>query len=271
MRPASRLDARRVRVHAGALLAPAAALLLILGLVEPAGPQDFDLAGTQPLDPAPGHDPPLEIEHLFIPPQGSVPYGKACIQCHDVGDGNPYTPWQGSMMAQAARDPLFYAQLDLAVADGAARPAVAGMADMCLRCHAPVGWLEGRSSDHTGMSFLEKDLFGVQCHFCHRLVDPVTLAGDPADIHAGLDAEGLVPPTFGNGMFVVDPKQTRRGPYGADELTAVDHLAQIVGTPADWNAVGTGLEDHPVFDSAFHRSGNLCGTCHDVSNPKDCP
>ncbi len=49
------------------------------------------------------------------------------------------------MMAQAARDPLFYAQLDLANADGRpARPAVAGMADMCLRCHSPVGWLEGR-------------------------------------------------------------------------------------------------------------------------------
>ena len=262
---------RRNGVHAGVLLRAFATGLLLLGLVTPAAAQDFDLAGTQPIDPLAGHDPPLEIEHLFIPPLGSVPFGKACIQCHDAGAGEPYLPWQGSMMAHAARDPLFYAQLDLANADGAARPAVAGMGDMCLRCHSPVGWLEGRSSNLTGMSLLEKDLFGVQCHFCHRLVDPLTLAADPADIHAALDAEGLVPPTFGNGMFVVDPKQVRRGPFGTGELTNADHLAQLVETTGDWNAVGTGLDDHPVFDSAFHRSGNLCGTCHDVSNPADCP
>ncbi|MGH9464771.1 MAG: choice-of-anchor X domain-containing protein [Thermoanaerobaculia bacterium] len=235
-----------------------------------ADPEDFRLAGSQPLGSGEGF--PVEIEHLFVPPQGVVPYGQPCVQCHDVGAAQPLDPWRGSMMAQSARDPVFYAQLDLANADAALRPVVDGMSDMCLRCHFPVGWLEGRSTDATAMSFIEKDLFGVQCHFCHRLVDPQKVAPDPdwTNILADFDFLDLVPPTFGNGMYVVDPKQARRGPYGATELTFAEHLDQLVGSTIDWEDIGTGPDDHPVFDSDFHRSSNLCGTCHDVSNPMDC-
>ncbi|HEX4954209.1 MAG TPA: choice-of-anchor X domain-containing protein [Thermoanaerobaculia bacterium] len=235
-----------------------------------ADPADFKLAGSQPQ--GSGEGVPVEILHLFVPPQGAVPYGQACITCHDQGAAEPYLRWQGSMMAQAARDPLFYAQLDLANADAAIRPAVDGMSDMCLRCHSPVGWLEGRSADPTGLSFIEKDLYGVQCHFCHRMIDPQTPAAHPdfTNILFAHSAANLLPPTFGNGMYVVDSKQTRRGPYGSSELTYPDHLSQLVGSTLNWSAVGTGALDHPVFDSDFHRSSNLCGTCHDVSNPKDC-
>jgi len=244
--------------------------LALVARTTTAAPEDFKLKGSQPLGSGEGF--PVEMQHLFLPPEGTVPYGQPCIQCHDAGAAEPYNPWHGSMMAQAARDPLFYAQLDLAISDGTSRPSVDGMADMCLRCHSPVGWLEGRSSNLTGMAFLEKDLFGVQCHFCHRLVDPKKVSPDPdwTNILSGLDTESLVPPTFGNGMYVADPKQTRRGPYGSSELAYIEHLNQLVGSTLDWEDIGTGADDHPVFDSDFHRSGNLCGTCHDVSNPKDC-
>lgn len=248
----------------------AGAFLLWFGVAIGADPEDFKLGGSQPL--GSGEGVPVEIQHLFVPPQGTVPFGQACISCHDAGAAEPFRPWQGSMMAQAARDPLFFAQLDLANADAAIRPSVDGMSDMCLRCHFPVGWLEGRSTDATAQSFLEKDLFGVQCHFCHRLIDPKTppAHADFTNILFAHDAAGLLPPTFGNGMYVVDSKQTRRGPYGVGELTFADHLAQQVGVTLNWAAVPTGANDHPVFDSEFHRSGNICGTCHDVSNPKDC-
>ena len=42
------------------------------------------------------------------------------------------------MMAQAGRDPLFWAALDVANND------VPGIGDFCLRCHSPAGWLDGR-------------------------------------------------------------------------------------------------------------------------------
>ncbi len=32
------------------------------------------------------------------------------------------------------------------------------------------------------MSFLEKDLFGVQCHVCHRLMDPTAAPAAHPDV-----------------------------------------------------------------------------------------
>ena len=50
------------------------------------------------------------------------------------------------MMAQAGRDPVFYAALDIANADAAFS------GDFCLRCHVPRGWLDGRHSAPTATS-----------------------------------------------------------------------------------------------------------------------
>ena len=72
-----------------------------------------------------------------------------CRLCHEVY--NPpsqeypiYSRWEGSLMANAARDPLFRAALVIANQDAA----FAG--DICLRCHTPGGWLEGRSTPTDG-------------------------------------------------------------------------------------------------------------------------
>ena len=240
--------------------------------------QTFELPGTQPS--TSGFPASAKIQHLFVPPSGAAPAGLfPCSNCHVAGadlPARPMTGWEGSMMSQAARDFLFYAQLDLVNADHATRPAVAGMGDMCLRCHSPVGWLEGRSTDTTGRGFIQKDLFGVQCHACHRLVDPTLATTSPGHFDVTNILNGLtpVPPgpglpaTFGNGMYVMDPKHTRRGPYSKAQMAA--HGSEVVGEGLDWTAVNTMGTLHPAFNSAFHRSGNLCGTCHDVSNPADC-
>lgn len=252
--------------------------LAALGATVSVEPQSFDLPGTQPTTSAAPEA--AKIQHEFVPPSGAPPGGpQSCSDCHTFGPTPPAAPflsWQGSMMAQAARDPLFYAQLDLANHDGrpgGPRPAVAGMADMCLRCHSPAGWLEGRSTDLTGQGFDRKDLFGVQCHACHRLVDPKLADTDPAhpdilNFLSGLEPTPGLPPTYGNGMFVMDPKQTRRGPYSKAQMMPA-HAMSVVGEGLDWTVVTT-LDSHPAMNSAFHRSGNLCGTCHDVSNPVDC-
>ncbi len=258
---------RRMLENGRSLLAVSTVLCLCAGSVGAA--QDFHLPGTQPLG---SPDPPgSEIQDLFIPPSGDSPF--SCGDCHQDPSqpAFPWNPWGGSMMALAARDPLFYAQLDLTNRDGLDRPEVAGMADLCLRCHSPSGWMEGRSADLSGMGLLQKDMFGVDCHVCHRLVDPLLPSKDPghADVanflNAFLPVPGL-PPTYGNGMYVVDPKHVRRGPYFLADLS--DHTASVVGEGLAWNAASP--QFHPVMGSAFHKEGNLCGTCHDVSNPTDC-
>ncbi len=75
------------------------------------------------------------------------------------------------MMAQAMRDPLYQATLVIA------EQVVPSVGDLCLRCHTPGGWQEGRSIDTSGGMLTAKDRQGIQCDFCHRLVDPVLRRG----------------------------------------------------------------------------------------------
>ncbi len=193
------------------------------GGVVPTTLRDFELAGTQPLEAGAFDDP-----------------ATACTACHANYDTDVemWHNWRGSMMANAMRDPLYLATL--AIAEQQA-PSVG---DLCLRCHSPGGWMEGRSTDTSGGQMNAKDRQGVQCDYCHRMVNPHYVAGvSPAAdqaILAGLDA---VPLAHANGQFVADPAPVKRGPYSDAQAS------------------------HSVLYSPFHRDAGLCGTCHDVSNP----
>jgi hypothetical protein len=170
------------------------------------------------------------------PEEGGIEFAKVqqCVMCHartKNGPADPFFSWQGGMMAQAARDPVFRAALAVANQD------VAGVGEFCLRCHAPRGWLEGRSTPADGSALNREDLHGVSCDICHRLVDPLSE-----------EARALatqVPPGYGNAMIVADPANVVRGPYGD----------------------GRGAMPHRVFKSSYHASSQLCAPCHNVSNP----
>jgi hypothetical protein len=165
----------------------------------------------------------------------------ACATCHggyDL-DKEPYRPWAASLMGQASRDPVFHAALAIANQDAS----FAG--DFCLRCHVASGWLAGRSTPTDGSSLLAADHVGVSCNLCHRMVDPVYHTGNPSvdqDILAGLASP---PPNPHTGDYVIDPMDRRRGPYD----------------------LGSSFTYHAWLQSPFHRTSNLCATCHDVSNP----
>jgi hypothetical protein len=164
----------------------------------------------------------------------------SCVTCHGNYD-SAHEPWfnqRGSLMGQSARDPFFYACLAIAEQDA---PSVG---DLCMRCHAPGGWQEGRSVDTDGGLLTAKDRHGVQCDFCHRIVDINYVPGvNPFQDAAVLASIVPLPIQYANGQFINDPMPLRRGPY------------------ADADA------SHAFVSSPFHRSAGLCGTCHDVSNP----
>ncbi len=198
--------------------------------------KDFFLPGTQPdltgdvLDP------------IFAPSN--------CTGCHggfgDFGidlDAEPARNWRGSMMAQSMRDPVFQAAMTIANQD-------AGFAgDLCIRCHTPAGWLEGRSVPTDGSLLEGADFDGVSCNFCHRLVDPIPAPGNPTEdamVLADLATAGHLPTEYGNAGYVLDPTDSRRGPF--DDVPFNPHGAEIIPSP-------------------FHSSSNLCASCHDVSNP----
>ncbi|MHC5163946.1 MAG: Ig-like domain-containing protein, partial [Planctomycetota bacterium] len=183
--------------------------------------RDFDMPGSQPFE-----------SGVLNPPQ-------ACAVCHGDYDPavEPYSNWQGSMMAQASLDPIFLANMEIANQDAP------DSGDLCLRCHFPRGWLQGRSVPTDGSAMLPADEAGVSCDLCHRMLDPIYEPGvSPIEDQSILAALSFPTFEFGNGTFTVDPTGARRGPF-------VDATS-----------------GHAILVSPFHREAALCGTCHDVSN-----
>jgi hypothetical protein len=203
---------------------------------------DFFQPGTQP-------DPAYAGGSVDIDP---IVTANTCSICHggfsDVTA--PYDTWINSIMGQTARDPLFHACLAIAKQDAGA------VAEFCIRCHIPNAWLADNldpPADANGIvgSLSPIELQGVSCDFCHRVVDPVFKAGiSPAEdesILAPLEAANLIPPQGSNSRYIIDPTESRRGPF--DDLPFNPHFTGDV-----------------VF-SPHHITSDLCWTCHDVSNP----
>jgi hypothetical protein len=207
---------------------------------------DFYLPGTQP----------NTLTDDFSPMS-------VCQWCHSnygQSHAEPYFNIIGSMMAQSARDPVFWAAVAIANQD------VEGAGSFCLRCHAPNAWLNGRSAPD-GSQLTATDYDGIQCAFCHRMVDHtnVTGVGIPRDediINALLD----VPPIFGAGMYVVDPEDERRGPWALKEEGW--YVPDCQPQPAC--AEGNPHRDQDIpwpWKSDYFEESEVCGVCHDLLNP----
>ncbi len=184
---------------------------------------DFHVPGTQVGDVSPAS--------LLIPDN--------CRSCHGYFDfeNEPFATWRGSLMAHAGRDPLFYAQMSLANQDAE------NVGYFCLRCHVPQSIATGHALQPDGSTLSAQDFRGVDCHFCHSMVDPQYAPGvSPPEDEAVLAGLADVPDFPGNAAFVLDPSARRRGPRGDS-------------TPP-----------HELLESPFHTRGEFCGTCHDVGN-----
>ncbi|MFC1764979.1 multiheme c-type cytochrome [Planctomycetota bacterium] len=180
------------------------------------------------------------VAEIFLPgmqpTEADIEFAKVqqCRMCHagtPNGAADPFLSWQSGMMSQAMRDPVFRASLTIANQD------IPESGEFCLRCHAPRGWLEDRSTPGDASALNPEDLHGVSCDVCHRLIDPLS----PAAAKMIKD----VPPSYGNAMMVADPTNTVHGPYGD----------------------GAGAMPHHTNKSEYHASSKLCATCHNISNP----
>jgi hypothetical protein len=186
---------------------------------------------------------PTDVQQPGTQPQEVNPLTASwnCSFCHSNTDpeSEPWFGWQGSMMGHSSSDPLFWATLAVAEQD------FNGSGDLCLRCHVAKGWLDGRSTPTDGSGLVSTDLDAVTCELCHKLVDPddsehIGVQNAPFVANdGGTPAEAF----RGSGMYVLWGSNERLGPY-SDPVTP-----------------------HAWMQSKFHRKSDLCGTCHDVSNP----
>ncbi|HBP18728.1 MAG TPA: hypothetical protein DEA08_13205, partial [Planctomycetes bacterium] len=130
---------------------------------------------------------------------------QTCFSCHSNRPGTthlrdatgrgvaPYDLWQGSMMANAARDPLWRAEVSVEVA---ATPSLRGaIEDKCTTCHAPMAHhLAARSGSLLSVANLDNTdrgqlgLDGVSCSFCHQIEAPANVA-TTFEGHATLNAQ----------------------------------------------------------------------------------
>ncbi|MGD8579371.1 MAG: Ig-like domain-containing protein [Lysobacterales bacterium] len=184
-------------------------------------PNEVQMPGTQP----------LEISNLESPDK--------CDNCHGGYNSavEPAHNWRGSMMANAGRDPIFWATMAIAEQD------FNGSGDLCLRCHSTAGWLGGRSTPTDGSGLAAGDSDGVECDYCHKLTNP-----DDSEHLGVMNAPFIANDGSGEGYY---------GSGMSSMWNGSDKLGPFVDAEAR----------HQFMRSRFHRKSEFCGTCHDVSNP----
>jgi len=226
------------------------------------------------------------------PAQGVVLEGaNRCLNCHaDYVAGSDIEPgdgWKGSMMAQAGRDPIFWACLTVAAQDSIWALGNANAVDLCERCHFPTGWLGGRSDPPNASAMTGDDYDGLSCDFCHRMYDPfyettyngtregnnwlvywneaTALSLTSATTTYTQDRTESAAIKMFNGT---DSFYTKTFMPWYSSYTENGSGQYFVAANATKRASFADAEpSHQFFYSRYHKSKYFCATCHDVSNP----
>ena len=176
-----------------------------------------------------------------------------CSVCHTSlkdGAGNDISidaQWRSTMMANAARDPLFLASVSREIERAPALAAT--IEDKCSGCHMPMAHaqakVDGTTASMFGAGFLDRQnalsqaaMDGVSCALCHQITD-----------------RNLGTKESFSGHYVVDtstdaPDRLAYGPFGAPQQ---DMMRKGVGfTPVE------GIQT---------TKAQLCATCHTLYTP----
>lgn len=236
-------------------------------------------------------DPLLRMPGTQPDPGLALEPASACTSCHS--GFNPYIEpmflWKGSMMAQSARDPLFWSAMTVAAQDSIWALGNPNAADLCERCHLPKGWAELRSDPPNALAMNGSDFDGVQCDFCHRMVDPFF-----EDSHSGVRESNDWLGYWDETNTSMTPSQSAADKTYSEDIAQSSQFVMFNGNPLygadnrpkgaayNENASGqyylsknnqkrAGFSDasalHQMAYSRYHKSKYYCSTCHDVSNP----
>jgi hypothetical protein len=234
------------------------------------------------------------------PGQVALEAPNRCLNCHGGynSEVEPGYNWKGSMMAQSARDFLYFACLTVAGQDSIWAVGTPNAVDICERCHFPKGWLEGRSDPANASLMTGADYDGVQCDFCHTLYDPFFEGTHNLAREGDLNNDGTVSAAEWKAYWdetnvSSTPSQPAADATYAEDMAQALAIVKFNGTsfydenkvpPANYTENGGGqyfvssgsqkrasfadaAARHQMFYSRYHKSKYFCNTCHDVSNP----
>jgi hypothetical protein len=172
-----------------------------------------------------------------------------CELCHKPGfpnnnalrdvngsDISPVTLWRSTMMANAAKDPLWQAKVS---AEVTAHPEFQEfIEDKCTTCHAPLGRTEAHfyGTQYYSLEEMQNDalaLDGVSCTACHQ-IKPDNLGRHES----------------WSGQYIIENERTIYGPF-----------QNPFGQP-----MSMAVNYTPVFGEHTHKS-ELCATCHTLFTP----
>ncbi|MDF7825040.1 multiheme c-type cytochrome [Pontiellaceae bacterium B12227] len=215
---------------------------------------------------------------------------KQCLSCHG-GSTFEMENWKGSLMAQASRDPIFWAGLTVAAQDAIYALGTPNAADICVKCHFPMGWLDGRSDPVNASAMLGEDFNGVSCKICHYMYDPFyqatydgtregsdwtgywdetgNLSGAIDDTLAA-DALAAAQMTYFNGNNLFSNNAPISATYtenGGGHIFLVTQNLATGKQDAKRGPFSDAPAKHEWLYSRYHKSKYMCGTCHDISNP----
>jgi len=214
---------------------------------------------------------------------------KQCAGCHSMFEPNH---WYGSLMSQASRDPLFWAGMTVAAQDSIYVLGNPNAADICIRCHFPQGWLDGRSDPPNASLMTGEDYEGVTCKVCHYMFDPyyqTTYNGtrEGSDWTNYWDEISTLPQTLADATYAADSLSAslislfNGNPFFSNNVPVNAGYSENGGghmflnprnldtgkTYAKRGPFADAVAKHEMIYSRYHKSKYFCGTCHDISNP----
>ena len=199
-----------------------------------------------------GDDPgPLDLPALPTVQDDHFATSPVCAECHSNDPGAtamrdpkdrpiaPFDLWQGSMMANSARDPFWWAMV---AGEVATFPAAKGAIEAkCMSCHTPMVGVDAQLHGDPAPAALDWlfkgderagfGLDGVACALCHQI-----------------QPDGLGADASFSGHFVIAAKKELYGPH-----------ATPFTMPMIMHTGFTPKEGAQILDSA------LCGSCHTLS------
>jgi hypothetical protein len=146
----------------------------------------------------------------------------ACKDCHPT----QYADWSRSMHAYASEDPVFRAmnRRGQDETNGA-------LGDFCVKCHAPVAFSEGLTTNGLNLDALAPSAKGVTCFFCHSAASVDTAHSN------------------NNNSITLGTDGTLFGPF-SDPVPGTPHRSTY----------------STLFDLSSPDSAQACGSCHDIVN-----